>query len=341
MLVVRPAKIDDLDDIERLADQAGAGFTSLQVGREGLRAKLHRSEDSFAKSITQPSDQSYMLVACDSANNDRIVGLSAIKASVGQDGPYFNYKIMRMTQSSKDVSRHFDMETLILVNEYSGASEVGSLFVESSARGSGAGRLIAQARYMLMATAPERFSDVIISELRGQVGDDGTSVFWDAVGRPFFQMEFGEADRISAKTDNQFIIDLMPKHPIYVDLLPQAAREAIGKPHQAGRAAKAMLEAEGFHYDRMIDIFDGGPSMRAFLSDLRTVRDSRTGQIRRGEDNREYRFKALISNDDFQNYRCIYAPIDFDEQDILTSAESLKALGLSGSDAVRFWVNRS
>ncbi len=62
----------------------------------------------------------------------------------------------------------------------------------------------------------------MVSELRGVVGPDGVSPFWEALGRHFFKMDFSEADRLSATTDNQFILDLMPKYPIYADLLPEA-----------------------------------------------------------------------------------------------------------------------
>lgn len=340
MLYVRPAQLTDLDALARLAEQAGPGFTSLQVGRDGLYAKLEKSVASFGKNTDAPGDEAYMLMLIDSANNDAVVGVSAVKAAVGQDGPYFNYKILRLTQSSKDVGRRFDMETLVLVNEYSGASEVGTLFVDSAMRGTGAGRLISQARYMLMATAPQRFSDTVISELRGQVTDDGQSVFWDAVGRPFFRMNFGEADRISAETDNEFIVDLMPKYPIYVDLLPQEARAAIGQTHPAGAGAKTLLEAEGFHYDRMVDIFDGGPSMRAFKDQLRTVRDSRIGAVRAQKSDEELPLNALISNHNFSDYRCIYTPIGFDGQTAFIAQTAMKTLGLSDNDTARYWIKR-
>jgi arginine N-succinyltransferase len=36
-----------------------------------------------------------------------------------------------------------------------------------------------------------------------------------------------------------------------------------------------MLEAEGFHFDCYIDIFDGGPTMVAPTDGIRTIRESR------------------------------------------------------------------
>ncbi|HRE42748.1 MAG TPA: arginine N-succinyltransferase, partial [Terricaulis sp.] len=134
----------------------------------------------------------------------------------------------------------FDMDVLIGVNDFTGCTEVGSLFVRPEHRVPGVGRALAQCRYMLMAAAPHRFHHQVVSELRGVVSDDGVSPFWEAVGRHFFRMDFEEADRLSATTDNQFILDLMPQHPLYVDLLPAEARAVIGKCHRAGEGARSL-----------------------------------------------------------------------------------------------------
>jgi len=203
MLIVRPAKSDDLDAICDLAKLAGPGFTSLAVGREALSARLDKSVKSFKGPSDISPDHVYLLMLEDTE--------------------------IKTAQKSSVTGSRFDMEVLVLVNEYAGATEVGSLFVKDGYRGSGAGRLISQARYMLIAADKERFGEQIISELRGHVSDTGASPFWDAIGRKFFRMDFQDADQISAEKDNQFILDLMPKHPIYVALLPDQARAVIGK----------------------------------------------------------------------------------------------------------------
>jgi arginine N-succinyltransferase len=40
-----------------------------------------------------------------------------------------------------------------------------------------------------------------------------------------------------------------------------------------------MLEAEGFSYDRYIDIFDGGPTVTAATDQIRTVREAHVETI--------------------------------------------------------------
>ena len=229
MLIVRPAVMNDGPALLNLAKQAGPGFTSLAVSEEALIARLKRSVDTFSSATKRGPDDIYILMLEDLETGE-VVGMSAVKAMIGIKDPFFNFRILKIAQNSNVVARRFDMDVLIMVNDYVGSTEVGSLFVSESARGKGAGRLISQARYMLMATEPERFGDQVISELRGHVEPDGTAPFWEAIGRKFFQMDFKEADQISASQDNQFIIDLMPKHPIYVELLQKRPRRLSRKP---------------------------------------------------------------------------------------------------------------
>jgi arginine N-succinyltransferase len=62
-------------------------------------------------------------------------------------------------------------------------------------------------------------------------------------------------------------------------MLADSAKPVIGQPHPTGRAALRMLEAEGFVYDRYVDIFDGGPTVTVPTDRIRTVRESRTERV--------------------------------------------------------------
>lgn len=339
MLVVRPATSIDLDAICELADLAGPGFTSLAVGREALAARLSKSVKSFQGPGSISPDHVYLLMLEDTAIN-QVVGMSAVKAQIGVRDPFFNFRILNVAQKSNVTDSRFDMQVLVLVNEYAGATEVGSLFVKDGYRGKGAGRLISQARYMLMAASPDRFGETVISELRGEVSDTGASPFWDGLGRKFFRMDFNEADKISAEKDNQFILDLMPKHPIYVDLLPKEAKRVIGKTHKDGMGAKRYLESEGFRYSGVVDIFDAGPSLSAPLTDLRTIRDSRNLEIRPREADTDAPLTALISNDNLKDFRCVLTDISFAENTVELSPKTMNSLNLSVGDSARIWIKR-
>ena len=61
----------------------------------------------------------------------------------------------------------------------------------------------------------------------------------------FFGMSFPEADEFNAVHGTQFIADLMPRSPIYVAMLTDAARAVMGQPHPTGRAALACSSTKG------------------------------------------------------------------------------------------------
>ena len=122
-------------------------------------------------------------------------------------------------------------------------------------------------------------------------------------------MNFQDADEFNAKFGNQFIADLMPKHPVYIAMLSEAARHVIGLPHVSGRAAMRMLENEGFAWENYIDIFDGGPTMTVRTDQIRSVReagdnvvtaiDERLGEHKVGA-------KQLVSFGKLSDFRCAY-----------------------------------
>ncbi len=337
MLIVRPAKLSDKAALFELARLAGDGFTSLAVGEKALERRLKKSVASF-KSKTDCSPDHIYLLMLEDCQSGEVVGVSAIKVMIGLKDPFFNFRILKIAQKSTVTQKRFDMDVLMLVNEYAGATEVGSLYLKKSARGSGAGRLISQARYMLMAGALERFGDQVISELRGHVDENGISLFWEALGRKFFHMDFTDADKISAEEDNQFILDLMPKYPIYAALLPEKAQKIIGVTHPEGVGAKRYLEAEGFRFNGVIDIFDAGPSMSSPLRDIRTVRDSRIVTARAGEG--DFILMALISNNRMHDFRCVMHALRFDGTDIIVPAKILERLKVKSGDDVRIWMKR-
>lgn len=335
MLIVRPSKTSDLDAFIDLKNAAGPGFTSLALHDSDLKSRLQKSTKSFRSKSTELGNSIYLLMLEDSETGE-IVGVSAVKSQVGVGKPFFSFKILNLVQNSSAADRHFNMEVMLLVNEYSGASEVGTLFVKKKMRGTGAGRLISQARYMLIAAAPNLFADTVISELRGRVDAKGYSPFWEGMGRKFFKMDFKEADEITAKTDNQFITDLMPRYPIYVDLLPDDAQDVIGQCHPDGVGAKRLLEEEGFRYEKFVDIFDAGPSLEVRRDQIRTVKESRLLTVQHGDPGKQ---RALISNNRIKDFRAIYSHVAISEDAINLTSEMKTVLRVKTGEQVRVFTS--
>jgi arginine N-succinyltransferase len=331
MYLVRPIEQKDFDAFVTLAELSGPGFTSLPDDPSLLKGRVDLSLKSFKANIETPKDEGYLLVLEDTSTS-KVVGTSAVKVGVGIGKPFFNFRMFSIAQVSVAAQRRFDMDVMILVNDHVGSTEVGTLFVHPEARGGGTGGLIAQARYLLMAAAPKRFSRTIIAELRGVVDDQGYSPFWENLTRKFFHMDFNKADFLSGTTDKQFILDLMPKYPIYVDLLTQDAQDVIGQVHKEGGGAQLLLEREGFVFDRIIDIFDGGPLVSAPRDSLRTLRKSQIKSIQKGVAGTQ---RKRLSNDRIDGFRACGANVDIDGDKVIAEPEILEALKAKEGDAVR------
>jgi arginine N-succinyltransferase len=129
-----------------------------------------------------------------------------------------------------------------------------------------------------MAGRPKAFERKIVAEIRGTTDGHGNSPFWDAVGRLFFGVPFPVADALSFR-EKRVIADLMPDHPLYVDMLPAAARKAIGVEHRDAGGARKMLVAENFAYHGRVDIFDAGPAMECDFEQIRTIRGSHVVEV--------------------------------------------------------------
>lgn len=332
MLVVRPAGPSDLDSLLELAHLSGPGFTSLPEDPDQLAARLDLSRDSFARKVN-PQDAWYTLMLEETDTGD-VDGCASVKAAVGLKRPFFSFRVVNITQSSPSLGVRLEHQALVLVNECTGWSEVGSLFLKADRRKGGAGRLLSQSRYMLIGSEPGLFAEHVLAELRGVFTPDGHCPFWDGVASKFFPMPFEQADLLCGSTDKQFILDLAPRHPIYVALLPESARAVIGKVHPQGVPAMALLESEGFRPNGLVDIFDGGPTVSCARDDIRTVRDARqlpceiVPQV-------EAELPALVSTSRIESFRAVRARVAIDGEVVRLTPEVAAALKVRSGEPVR------
>ena len=278
MVFVRPVTLADLDPLLELAGVAGVGITTLPKDRDLLARRIHKSLQGFERIPDRPGGESYLFVMQD-ADSGRIVGASGIVSKVGGFEPFYAFQICKEVHACDFLKVRTEVPYLKLVREHDGPCEIGSLFLHEDYRGHGNGRLLQLVRLLFIAEHPAAFETKVVSELRGVIDSDGRSPFWDAVGRHFFDIDFPRADHLSV-VNKKFIADLMPRHSIYIPLLPPAAREVVGKVHQASEPAMKNLEDEGFRFDDMVDIFDAGPCVACPRDEIRVVRESRIGTVR-------------------------------------------------------------
>lgn len=310
MLVLRPVRPDDVDMLYDLSLSTGGGLTTLPPSKDALAKRIGESVASFQALVSSPAGE-YYLFALEETDSGRVVGTTGIFAAVGRSKPFYSYRILKLTQVSHQPEMRIDTELLQLVNDYAGATELGTLFLHPDWRVGGNGALLSKARYLMIAAFPERFAEKVMAEIRGWVDEAGRSPFWEALGRHFFGMDFAEADRINGMGNSQFIADLMPKFPIYTNILPQAAQEVIGKPHDAARGAVRLLESEGFRFAGAVDIFDAGPCLEVRRDDIKTVRKARRVRL------------AAIGDIDGEDEQMIAAPRQDDVRIVKARAAKL------------------
>jgi arginine N-succinyltransferase len=277
MILVRPATLDDLDPLQQLAQSAGAGLTTLPDDRELLRKRIAKSVRSMENIPDRPGGESYLLVMEDMTKN-RVIGASGIVSKVGGFEPFYAYRVEIQSFDCAPLNVHKKIRVLHLVRDHDGPAEVGSLFLSPDYRKKDHGRFLQLVRFLFVAEHPEAFEPLVVSELRGVIDESGRSAFWDAVGRHFFEIDFPKADHLSV-VNKKFIADLMPTYPIYVPLLPAGAQTVIGQVHDSSKPALKNLEAEGFRFNGMVDIFDAGPCVSCQRDDIRTVRQSRVATV--------------------------------------------------------------
>lgn len=273
MIIVRPVHPSDVDQLLALAAKTGFGLTTLPQDPHWLRKRVRDSIRGFESLASGPNPTDSFLFVMEDLRTGRVIGTSGIVAKVGGFEPFYAYRIETTVHESQALKVRKEIRTLHLVTEHNGPCEIGSLFLDPEYRKAGNGRLISLCRFLFMAEHPDHFDPMVIAEMRGVIDEHGHSEFWDAVGKHFFEIDFPKADYLSL-LNKQFIADLMPRHPLYIPLLPLPAQSVIGQVHEQTRPALRILEQEGFRRSGMVDIFEAGPVVICERDRIRPVRQS-------------------------------------------------------------------
>jgi arginine N-succinyltransferase len=328
---IRPVRPEDFNQLRAFARVTGGGMTNLPDDDVALKERIAHAVASFASGATKPGGEVYMTVLED---DGKILGTAGVFSAIGLKEGFINYKLIDEVHYSAEYERTTRRTVLMPSHDFTACAEVGMLFVSPDARRGGWGKLLARSRYLFIAQKPEIIADHICAELRGWRGPNGEQPFWESVGRHFFEMDFVAADLHNAQYGNQFIQDLMPRHPVYTVFLSPEARACIGRPHDSAKAAYDMLLEEGFEWDNYIDIFDGGPLVDAKTSQIRTIRESRlkrlsaTGDVSGGE-------TMLMAAGAVSTFRCVREKARIDGDSLIVSEDAAKALNVKTGDSVR------
>jgi arginine N-succinyltransferase len=332
MLIVRRVQESDLNPLFELIQKSEYGLTTLKISKDELESRIERSMFAFRQKSGKPSGQPYVFVMEDLSNGE-IVGTCSIYSKIGGFEPMYSYEIKESHHNSEELGVFKTIQVLHLREEHNGPTEIGSLFLSPDYWGGGHGRLLSLSRFLFMAEFRERFEKEVVAEMRGVVGKDGKSPLWTALGSHFFQIDFPKAETLSSQS-KKFIADLMPKHPIYIPLLPEDAQDVIGKVHQNTKPALNVLEKEGFKFCQLVDIFDGGPTLHCNLADIRAVKESMAGTVQAIEKEVQNGKQQLLSNASLQFKACLGETSWNHDQVTIDQVTALR-LGLKVGDHVR------
>ena len=341
MIIIRPIKMSDYDDLYFIAKESGHGFTSLPLNEKVLKKRILHSELAFKTDVKQPGNERYLFVMEDT-NANQVVGTTAIDAAVGLDDSFYHFHINKDVDGSQEFNVQNTVETLSLCKDYTGASEICTIFLQKSHRKFNNGKFLSRCRFLFMAEHQQRFDNRVIAEMRGVCDEHGKSPFYSWLEEHFLSISFTEADYLKGIGESDFIDELMPKHPINISRLSKEAQRAINNVNRKSFAALRLLEMEGFSRRGYIDIFDAGPTIEADKNNIRTVRESKKYSVLICNENKPLsKQKYFVCNTKVESFRAIQVNVTLREitKQVIISSEVAKALHVIKGEFVRLICN--
>lgn len=265
MIVLRAVESRDAMPLARLSQVMEERVISLPRYPLELEKLMSNSIEAFTKKQTDGSE--IYLFVLEDIERQELIGTSQIIAkTLGSTLGYY-YRQESYIQAASRLQESLSIPFLRPIRHTGESSELGGLFLHPSARQKGLSKLLSLGRLLFIASYPERFQKELIAEMLGYTDDNDNSVFWNAIGHHFLNINFDELVRQVA-LDPSFIPGILPSFPIYLSMLPQEVQQLVGKTHPQSEVALQRLLDEGFHYTGEIDIFDGGPKISAEVSAL-------------------------------------------------------------------------
>lgn len=335
MMIIRYIEPKDVNDLYLLAQKAGFGLTSLQPNMEKLAARIERACKTVAGELPK-ADQVYLFVLEDTELN-KVVGVCGIEVALGLKEPWYNFHVGTQVHASEPLSVYNALPTLYLSNDHTNCSELCTLFLDPDYRLNKNGKFLSKVRFLFLSAFRQYFEETIVAEMRGYSDANGQSPFWNAVGHKFFNIEFTKADYLSGVGQKAFIAELMPRHPLYVDMLPDDAKAAIGIVHPNTRPAYNLLLEEGLRYKGYVDIFDGGATLQADIENLRAIKESQSVavKIEQPENIAVGDESYIVANDDYENYRAILVYSQLHQNILQLTKEQANQLNAENGSLVR------
>lgn len=325
---VRPIEGADFPQFLELVKKAQVGLSSLPLDEAYLKKRI---KDSLSIFEDPNYDGSYLFVLEDTDLG--VVGCCGITPRTGGEHPFYTFELNHEIHPPTQLTRREHHPFVKLLKVFQGPTEIGSLFLDPDYRKIGIGKLLSFSRFLFMSNFPSCFRNEVIAEIRGVISQDGRSPFFEAIGKHFFNMEFPYVDYITS-LNKDLLQDLLPRQSIYINLIPEDARDCIGQIHTLTQGAYNMLERQGFKPKNWIDVFDAGPVLSANLYEIQAVRESQIVVVDRHLNADIY--SCFISNMS-KNFRSIFDDVPYDGNKIGLTSLQREKLNVSIGDNVRIW----
>lgn len=335
MFVIRPAKLEDAESMERLASSDYIGMTSLPLQKNLLVEIIDESIQSFNKQVLFPKDEKYLFVL-ENLQTGEIGGCCAIYSRSGIEESDFFYRVEKIVQKPSKTLKVAPEMTILHPAAYPhGPTKLCALYMNPNFRKLGLGQLLSRCRFLFIAGFLDRFSDSIVANMRGVIQSDGNCPFWNGLGRHFLNISIKELLALIEK-GQYFVLEAMPKYPIYACLLQPETQAAIMQTHEGTRGALKMLLHEGFDYTDKIDGFDGGPILSCATNDISTIKHSKTAKVHAIPAQTLESPLYLISNETIP-FRCCAGNLHIEDSErVVLPYEVAYALEVHQHDVIRY-----
>ncbi len=202
------------------------------------------------------------------------LGCIRLRRRIGLAQPRFWFHLGVRVHAAAELGMFRRERTLLLGNDHTGAAELADLCIDAPrlqpAQRARLPRLLVRAALLLLQRerrhpGPGASMPRVICALPGRRDDSGAAPFWEGLGRHFYPgnvdqalARFGELWRTHAAA-------LLPRHPLVVSVLREAAQAAIGAIHPDAEHLRDALAECGLRAGQHVDLFDGGPVFESHL----------------------------------------------------------------------------
>lgn len=268
----RPLRHADLSLVATLLQEADLRGTDIVAsGQSASEPPLHWAVEG--KDGDGATDTHFPFVA--QHETGAIAGFIMLRSTDRWARPLHSFRLGTQAHASYDGNSFAMKTTLTLSNDLVDYAQLGTPLLAAGAP-TGTAELLYDGALAHVARFSDRFPAIVVSRLRGYRRPDGGSPFWEGLGKKFVRpRNLPRLDAAGVPMRDYGIAELMPRWPLYLDLLPAALQEVVSLPDASAHEAAALLEQRGFTRSKHIDVIDGGPWMAKWIRDSQAVQDVR------------------------------------------------------------------